>query len=201
MIRGLLLILDAGGSWVKIAQAQRGYAFIFLVHLLPLMVVAFGVEAFAMTRLGEGRTITHDMISVSQPAAVRFAIASIALNLGVILFGALLVRHIARSFHNFINYLTCFCMLAYTLSPLYLAHLLDALPGLNTWLCFGIGMFLSLAVLYLGIPNVMRPDPAKAMGIYLIISVMLIVLCGLAHFLAIQILHDRLNLNFWQQLL
>jgi hypothetical protein len=201
MIRGLLLILDAGGSWNKIALAQRGFLFILVVHLLPLLAITLGVEAFALSRLGEGRAISGDPTRIGADAALRYAVAEAVLNLGIILAGARIVQHIAKSFHDRVSYLTCFTILAYTLSPLFLLHLLDALPGVNTWVCYGAGICLSVAVLYLAIPIVMRPDPAKAMGIYVIMAVLLVFMTGLAHFLAIQILHDQLNLSFWRDFL
>jgi hypothetical protein len=201
MIRGLLLILDAGGSWNKIAQAQRGPLFIFLVHLLPLLAITLGGEGYALTRLGEGRNLAGEVTVITPAAALRYGLAVAALNLGVILFGSKIVQQFGKSFENPLSFVVCFRVLAYTLSPLFLAHLVDALPGINTWLCFGGGILLSLTVLYLGIPIVMRPDPAKAMGIYLMVSVLLIVMTGLAHFLAIQILHDQLNLRFWRDFL
>jgi hypothetical protein len=201
MIRGLLLILDAGGSWNKIAQAQRGVWFILFAHLLPLLAITLGVEGYALTRLGEGRNLAGDVVVITPAAALRFELAVAILNLGVILFGAKIVQQFGKSFENPLSFVVCFRVLAYTLSPLFLAHLADGLPGINTWLCFGVGILLSLTVLYLGIPIVMRPDPAKAMGIYLMVSVLLLVMTGLSHFLAIQVLHDQVNLRFWRGLL
>jgi hypothetical protein len=201
MIRGLLLILDAGGSWAKIAQAQRGVVAVLFLHLLPLMAAALGVEAFAMVRLGEGRTITGNIIPVTVEAAVRFAAAAAILFLLAVFLGAKIAQLLARNFHDTAPYDACFRLLAYTLSPLFLLHFVDALPGVNTWFCFAAGILLSVVVLYAGVPAVLRPDPAKSMGLYLILSVLLMVLAGLVHFLAIQILHDQVNLHFWRDLL
>jgi len=201
MIRGLLLILDSKSSWEKIAAAQRGLLFVLSVHLLPLMAITLGVEAYGMMRLGEGRTFVGDIINVTQESAVRFFVASIALNLVVILVGAKLFQRLGANFHLAWPYTPCFKVLAYGLSPLFLLHLLDALPGVNTWVCFGIGILLSVGVLYFGVPTVLRPDPSKAMGLYVIVSVLVVVLAGLAHFMAIQVLHDQLNPRFWEQFL
>jgi hypothetical protein len=198
MIRGFLLILDAGGSWEKIARAQRGFFFILLAHLLPLLVIPAGVEAYAMTRLGEGRTIAGDAIVVTPEMALRYVAACAALGLAVVLGAAKIVEWISRSSHFATSFRICFTLVAYGLSPLFLLHLLDALPGVNTWVCFGIGLALSIGVLYLGVPNVLRPDPAKAMGLYLTVAVILLGLCGLAHFVALGVLHNELNLRFWE---
>jgi hypothetical protein len=199
MIRALLLVLDAGASWEKIARAQRGFVFIVLVHLAPLMVITIGLEAYFMTRLGAGRTITGDLIAISQQAALRYGVAALILSLGVILIVAKLLERISRSFHNVTSFSACFTLVAYGISPLFLLHLLDALPGVNTWVCFAIGFALSVAALYLGVPTVLKPDPAKAMGLYFVVSVVLLVLAGLAHFVAQTILLDRLNPRFWEQ--
>jgi hypothetical protein len=201
MIRALLLILDAGASWEKIARAQRGFLFILCVHLLPLLVFTLGVEAYAMTRLGESRTIAGDLVIVTRHTALRYALGALVINVVVILAGARLVELIGRSFHFPTSYRACFTLLAYGLSPLFLLHLLDALPAINTWVCFAIGIALSVAALYLGTPVILRPDPAKAMGIYMIVSLMLILLAALGHFLAQELLHNRLNLRFWEQFL
>lgn len=199
MIRALLLILDAGASWEKIAKAQRGYLFILGLHLLPLMAITLGVEAYAMTRLGEGRTVLGQTVAVAVPAAVRYVVAEIVLNLMVVFVSAKVLERITHSFHTSVGYLQCFTAVAYGVSPVFILHLLDALPGINTWVCFGIGIFLSVAALYYSVPFILRPDPAKAMGIYLMMSILLIVLAGLAHFLAIQLLHGQLDLRFWKQ--
>jgi hypothetical protein len=200
MIRGLLLILDSKSSWEKIAAAQRGFLFVLLVHLVPLMATTLGVEAYGMMRLGEARTsFTEEIIKVTQESALRFLVAAAALNLLAILAGSKLMQRVGGNFHLAWGYASCFKVLAYGLSPLFLLHLLDALPGINTWVCFAIGIAMSVALLYFGVPTILRPDPSKAMGVYMIISVLVVVLAGLAHFLAIQVLHNQINPRFWEQ--
>jgi hypothetical protein len=66
------------------------------------------------------------------------------------------------------------------------------LPHLNTWVCWGIGITLSVAVLYRGIPRIMKPDPSNALGLYLLCSLLLIAVSGLAHFLANLVLQERI---------
>lgn len=201
MFRALLLIFDAEESWKKIAKPPRGLLFILFVHLLPLLLIALGVEAFAMSRLGEGRTLTGQLNPVQRPAVLAFFATAMILNLGMAFAVAKLLQWIASSFRDRATYLQCFTVIAYGLSPLYLAHLLDALPGLNTWVCFGIGIALSVASVFHGIPEVMRPDAAKGFGVALIAAVIMLVSGGLIHFLSIQVLHGELNARFWEQFL
>jgi hypothetical protein len=199
MIRGLLLILDGVASWKTIARAERGFFFILLVHLLPLMALTLGVEAYALTQLGDGKTFSGDRIHISGECALRYAVAEAVLNLGAIVIGAKILQRINLSLRGVTSYLDCYRTLAYGLSPLFMAHLLDALPGINTWVCFAIGMVLTVAVLHNGVPLVIKPDVAKMLGIYVIATVVVLVMTGLAHFLSVTILHDELNFRFWEQ--
>jgi len=201
MVRALLLILDADESWTKIAKNKRGFLFILTLHLLPLLVVTLGVESFAMVKLGEGRSIADRVLRVSPSSALEFWITSVVLNLVMILSATKILQRIALSFRDKTTYLECFTVVAYSLGPLYLAHLLDALPALNTWVCFGIGMALSVAAVFNGVPAIMKPDAAKGFGVCLIAAVLLILMAGLVHFMAIQILHGDLNFRFWEQFL
>lgn len=195
------MILDAVASWEKIAKAQRGFLFVLGLHLLPLMAITLGIESYALVRLGEKPSITGLVKPVPQELAIQYGLAAAALNLTVVLLGAKFVQQVARSFHFEAGYVSCFTALAYGISPLLLAHLLDALPGINTWVCFGIGIALTVGLLYHGVPRVMRPDPAKAMQVFLMTALLVTVLAGAAHFVAQGVLHGELNARFWEQFL
>ena len=193
MIRALLLILDPTATWEKIATAQRGYVFIFLGHLLPLMVITIGLEVFALSHLGERRGITEEFSKLPQTLALRYGAAEMVFNLLVILLGAKLVQKMANSFHAQHTYHQCFSVLACGLSPLFLGRILDAAPFLNTWVCFSIGMVLSVAALYQGVPLMLKPDPAKALGLYFVVVVLMSALAGVAHLLSLLVLHGDIN--------
>ena len=200
MIRGLLLIFDGAASWDKIAKAERGLLFILVVHLLPLLTLTLGLEAYALTRLGEVRTLSGDIGPVPLFLALRYFVASFGLGLLAILGLAKSIQQVSSSLHEKAGFLQCFTAVAYGLSPLYLLHVPDALPSLPTWVCFGVGMTLSIMVIYHAVPSVLRPDPANAMGLYLITTVLVAVIMALVHFLALQVLHDAVNYHFWERL-
>ena len=71
-------------------------------------------------------------------------------------------------------------------------RLFDGVPAINTWACYGIGAFLSLTLLYRAIPFVMRPDPSTALGLFLFCSFILLGSTGLAHFIATQVLEQKI---------
>lgn len=200
MIRAFLLILDSKASWEKIAHARRGFFFVFLVHLLPLMVITLGLEAYALMHLGERRGLTDQYSKIPEVLALRYGLAGLGLNLLVIFFGARLVQIIANNFHGQHTYLQCFSVLAYGLSPIFLGHVLDAAPFLNTWVCFGIGMTLSAAVLYQGVPLILRPDHAKALGLYFVVVLLISALAAMAHLFSLLVLRGELTMEFFQKI-
>jgi len=78
---------------------------------------------------------------------------------------------------------------------LFLVRLLDAFPFMNPWATFAIGIILSAAVLYSGIPRMLEPDPPHAFGLYITSAMLLIIIGGLGRFLTILVLDGKLNLH------
>jgi hypothetical protein len=52
----------------------------------------------------------------------------------------------------------------------------------SPWLTWPLGILLSIAVLYSGVPIVMRPDPPHAFGLYLMSSIFIFIITGLVRF-------------------
>ena len=86
-----------------------------------------------------------------------------------------------------------FTVVAYALSPFFLIRLLDAFTPVSPFVTWGIGIFLALAALYHGVPQVMQPDPPQAFGLYLMTSVLLFSLTGLMGFIAAWYLQGRFS--------
>jgi hypothetical protein len=193
MIKALLLIFDPVGTWEKIENAHHRVMTVFLLFLLPLMLLTSAVEGGALVKFGEERgSVNERVVKIPLPVALRYGAAQIVLGLAVVFGGASLVRSIGAGFHRRHTYTECFTTLAYSLSPLFLARLLDAVPALNTWVCWGIGILFSVSALYRGVPRIMKPDPSNALGLYLISSLTLIILTGLAHFFTLLVLDEKI---------
>jgi hypothetical protein len=194
MLTALLLILDPSGTWEKIgATPKQSVVRVFISYLLPLLILSGLVESFGLLKLGmdEGGFLERRVIP-SQELVIRYQIAQTALDLVVIFIGAWLFQKMAEGFHRKHSYSESFATLAYSLGPFYLARMLDAIPALNTWICYGLGILLSVAALYRGIPRVMKPDPSNALGLYLMASFSVVVVTGLAHFLAVWVLEQKI---------
>jgi len=196
MIRAFMLIFDGSGTWEKIDQEKQPVGRIFFQFVLPLLLLTSVVEGWGLMRLGEDRGREVDKrVLIQQEVVVRYELTQIALSLLIVFGGAVALKQIGASFHRRHSYTECFTTLAYSLSPLYLVRLLDAVPVINTWVCWGIGALLMIALLYGGIPHVMKPDPSNALGLYMFCSILLMAVTGLAHFVAILVLEEKFLTN------
>ncbi len=191
-----MLIFDPAGAWDRIESSPRTVARVFFLFLLPLMLLTGVAETWGFTHFGMERATFGDLparkTKVSLELALRYQAAQLTFGLAIAFGGALIYRKIGDGFHRQHSYTETFATLGYSMGPLFLMRMLDGLPHLNTWVCWAIGVALSVAGLYRGIPRIMKPDPSSALGLYLMCSLLLIALSGLAHYLANLILEEKI---------
>src|SRR5262245_24005289 len=181
MINAILLIFDPSNTWERIEKSQRSVWAVFLLFLLPILVLASVLEGYALVRSGEERGgILERVVTISKDLAIRYEVAQFSLSLLIIFGGTWLLKKSGEGFHRRHTYKEAFTTLAYSLSPLFLLRILDGWPAVNTWICWGIGIFLSIAALYRGVPRIMKPDPSNALGVFLLGSLLLLFITGLA---------------------
>lgn len=194
MIRALLLIFDPSRTWEKIKNEQYSVARISTSFLLPILLLAVVAEGLGLLKFGLERSslLSTNLVKPSQALVLRYELTVAILTLVIVYGGAVALKAIGASFHRRHSYRECFTTLAYSISPLLLVRILDGFPAINTWACYGIGIFLTLSLFYRGIPFIMRPDPSNALGLFVFCSFLLLVATGLAHFVAARVLDDRL---------
>jgi hypothetical protein len=185
MFNSLLLIFDTARTWGRIAAAKRSSLFVLLSHLLPLLLLISLVEGYSLMQ--SGRTIEElhrvkkfGLMEISVFEAVQFL-----LTVAVIFFSAKLIQSMASTFHGRLPFKQPFATVAYGLSPLFLLRFFDAIPGLSPWITWGVGIILSIAILYHGVPLIMQPDPPHAFGLYLTSSLLLFLTTGLIRLVTI----------------
>jgi hypothetical protein len=190
MIRALLLIVNPSATWEKIKNEQPSVARTSLSFFLPLLLLSCLGEGLGLRRLGrEHGAFTERVSTVSEHSVLRYELAQAGFSLLIVYAGAIALKMIGASFHRRHTYKECFTTLAFSISPLFLTRLLDAIPSVDTWVCYAIGIFLTLCLLYRGIPLIMKPDPSNALGLFLFCSFLLAGTTGLAHFLSVQVLN------------
>jgi hypothetical protein len=122
----------------------------------------------------------------------RYAAARLVLDLIVLFFGAKFLQSVVESFGMRIPFARVFAVAAYSLGPYYLAHALDGIPQLNTWVCWAIGMALTLQLLYHGVALVLRPDQSKGFGAFVGCATVMLFVSAVAHTIGVAVLNGKL---------
>lgn len=196
MLRVLMLIFDPANTWERIEQAQHGVVRVFLLSVLPVLLVGSAVEAYGMVKFGREGGIMAKAKPVPIEVVQRYEAVQLGLALALLFGGGWLLKMIGQGFHRSHSYTECFATAAYSLTPLFLLRALNAIPAMSLWISWGIGIVLSLAVLYRGMPRLMKPDPSNALGLYFMASVVLLFATGFANFLAILVLEEKVLRNW-----
>jgi hypothetical protein len=192
MINAILLILSPGPTWKRLASANRSPVWVILLYLLPILVITCGVEAWSLTTYGTQEVSIQKMQKVSLDLAMRYATTHVVLGMASVFLCAYMVHAIVGGIHTRHNFSQCLNISAYALGSAYLLRIADAWDFLNTWVVLAAAVFIIFSVLYAGVPQIIKPDPAKAFGLYLTVAVMLAVCHGATHLFAFLVLKERL---------
>jgi hypothetical protein len=185
MIKALILVFAPIPTWGIIVAAQRKWMSILIWDLLPLLILTATLEGCGLVYWGKPRGEIPHLVNFSVRQAVLYEVAQVLLTLGIILFLAKMIKSLGETFHGRHTFRQAFTVTAYGFGPLLWLRLFDAFPGLSPWLTWGIGAILSTSVLYYGLPLVMQPDPPHTFGLYMMSSILLILVTGLARFVTI----------------
>jgi hypothetical protein len=192
MIRALRLNFTPAREWEKIGNETRGVIWVLCLYLLPLMAISGFVEGEALMKWGDRRGEFGELVRQSIEVVLRYEAVSLGIVLLVAFIGSSLVLTVSRSFQVNVEYWQCFAAVGYSLGPLILVKILDAFPGINTWLCWGIGMAMVASMLYHGVALCIKPDQTKGFGIFTFSVVFIGLLSGLGHFISNLVLHGKL---------
>ncbi len=191
MIESVLLIFDPTGSWGRIVRAQRGPLSILLRFLLPLLLVTCAIEGYGLIHWGKLQGVMSHPRTYSLGEAVLFESGQLLTSLVLVFIGAGVLKSMGGTFHARNTYHQAFTVVAYALSPFFLLRLLDAFAPISPWVSWAIGIFLALAALYHGVPQVMQPDPPQAFGLYLMTAVLMFSITGVMGFVAAWYLQGK----------
>ncbi|HSY17346.1 MAG TPA: Yip1 family protein [Candidatus Acidoferrales bacterium] len=180
MLKVFFLLFESDVAWEKIAQARRGVAFILGVHVLPLIALATVVEGWGLMNWGKWQGSFHRTKVWTDPTTViHFELLQAALFLAIIFLSALLLHVASAQFHGKRTYLQSFTVIAYSLGPMWLFHLLNLAPTIHPAWSWALGVAVSVWVLYQGIPRVLERDPVHAFGNYLTAISVVVLTSGL----------------------
>jgi Yip1 domain len=184
MIKAFLLLFEPVQSWEKVARAQRSIGMIIVTFLLPMILLSAAAEGYGLAHWGKERVGAEFQSLRKMPLAeaVVYEFAQGLLSIAVVLIAAKILKSLGETFHGRHSYRQAITTIAYGLSPLFVLRCFDAFPSVSPWTTWSLGAMLCVAVLYHGLPRVMMPDPAHAFGLFLMNSLLVVLITGLARF-------------------
>jgi hypothetical protein len=194
MIKALLLIFEPVQAWDRVVQAQRSLLFVLCLYLMPMVVITSSWEGYSLVRWGHVQELHKEVERLKKfppGEAIIYACSHALLTLIIIFLSAKLIKALGETFHGRHTYAQAFKVAAYGTSPLFLARLFDAIPQVNPWITWVIGVVLCASVLYQGVPRVMNPDPPHAFGLYFMSSLIITAMTGLVRFFTAWYLEGR----------
>jgi hypothetical protein len=181
MIKALLMLVRPVQTWDGIDRSARSIGYILLVHLLPLILLTSAAEGYGLMQWGK-KGMASETAAVKQYPLTEVVVIETAqsvLLLAMVFVGAYAAKAFAGTFHRRHTYRHAFTAVAYGCAPLITMRLGDLSPTLfNWWIAWAIGMVLSIAVLYHGLPCILKPDPPHAFGLFFMTSLTLVVING-----------------------
>ena len=198
MFKVFFLIFDPGATWEKIAQKKRGWFFILLTYLVPMILLVTVAEGWSLEKFGKWQPRFDRYKQFSLPEIKAFETIQAVVLLAMVFLAALLLHVAGNTFHGKRTYRQAFAVVAYGFSPLLLARLLDVAPQMNAWTSWALGIGLMIWILYQGIPRVLEPDPTHTFGIYLTAIIVMVLISGVARVFATMYLQGEVsNRHSW----
>jgi hypothetical protein len=191
MIDAFLLIVDSTGTWARIVRAHRGLISILFTFLLPLLLLTCAIEGYGLMHWGKHQMAMLRPRTFTFGEAMVFESGQLLTSLFMVFIGAGVLKSMGGTFHTRNTYKEAFTVVAYALSPFFLLRLLDAFTPISPWMSWAIGIFLALAALYHGVPQVMQPDPPQAFGLYLTTALLMLSMTAVMGFVAASYLQGR----------
>jgi hypothetical protein len=193
MLNGLMLVFEPIATWDRVSRARPGVVYVLATTVLPLLLLTGAAEAYGLMNWGKllGEV---PRIKIFTPAeAVGFEVIQFGLYVVVLLLSVKAINAIGATFHARHTYTQTFATVSYSLTPFFVLRFLDCLPAISGWVSWGIGMALTIAVLYHGVPRMMDPDPSHAFGLYFMSCLILVVSTGAVRLLTLWYLEGKLG--------
>ena len=188
----ILMIFDPAGGWTRAAESARSTARMLLLHLLPLLLLGCVAEGFGMMRWGKRVSQFGTMKTFTLDETVRYEAGQFAVGLAVVCFCAVVLRGLGNTFQRRQKFTQSLAVSVFGLGPVFLMRVCDAFPAIHPLVPWIIGAALTMAILYQGIPRVMRLDPSDALGVYMSSMLVLVLASGIGRVLVICYLQSKI---------
>jgi hypothetical protein len=206
MGQALILILEGGQAWDRIALRTQSFLQVLLLRLFPMLVITAVLEGLGLRRWGKWRPELRSNHHFSDSQIIGYEVTQLLFYLALILFCTRVVLKLGHTFtvREPFSPTRALTAVVYGFSPLFLLRLLDPFPAMNPYVTWGIGITLVFWVLYEGLPRLLQPDPSHAMGLYLSCGIVFLLSSLLVRILTALFLRsdwDFLNTSIGRNLL
>ncbi|HXF11239.1 MAG TPA: Yip1 family protein, partial [Desulfuromonadaceae bacterium] len=174
------LIFEPIAAWDR--AARRSLKFTVLFYFVPMLLIVGAAEMFGLMEFGRMQTSLIGVKKFAFSEALAAEAAQMGLMVLIMLIATYVVKSLGETFHGKHNYTQAATVVIYGLSPVFLFRLLDLFPNINLLIPWGIGIMLTIKILYYGVPRVMQPDPPHALGLYFMTSLLLTMITAAERF-------------------
>ncbi len=150
-----------------------------------------------MLRFGAKANALGRVFHLSREQIITFE--SVQIILGILLFflGAKFIQWVSAGFHFERSYRQCFTLTVFGITPIFWWRLADGFPLAPSWGCWAMAALWILFMFYHGVAEIFKPDTSLGFGLYLLASLSIIGLTGLAHLLAQIVLDRQFSVMTW----
>jgi len=161
MLNGLLVVLNPGRGWERVAADRAGLFQLLLLHTIPFALIPAVCWYVGVTT--QGWTIAGDPVKLTAASALPMCVLFYLAMIGGVLFLGYMVSWMAGSYDTEGGIARGASLISYTASPFFLAGFLGLYPVL--WLDILIGTLVAcycIYLLFLGTGPVMEVPPERA---------------------------------------
>lgn len=193
MIRFFKLLTQPAPNWENLFENPPGAWKVFFSFFLPLLALSLVVESagwYFLQISASFLTSAPQSISVFEDQIIRWQAIQLGLTFALLLGLPLILKWVSESFGVKLPFSHAFLFTMYSISPMLMVRIPDALPWINTWICWAVGLLVSFRFLYHGAPYLLQRKLAGAFGFFMVTGLVFSVLLAIAH-VTLQVLIAR----------
>jgi hypothetical protein len=186
------MIVSPAQGWQRAVEASRSVTRLLLLHLLPMLLLGCVAESYGLTRWGRALSELGTVKVFTLREVLPYQACHFAGGLLAVLISAFVLRGLGNTFHRREKFVPALAASVFGLGPVFLLRVCDAFPAFNPWVSWLIGAVLAAAILYQGVPRLLRLDPAHALGVYLSSILVLVLASALLRMATIMLIQPKL---------
>ena len=193
MIRFWKLLTHPSPNWESLFEEPPSALKVFFIFFLPILILSIAVESAGWYFLQISASFTNQApqsMAVFEAQIIRWQGIQLSLTMALLFFIPQILRWVSESFGVRLLYKDAFLFSLYAIVPLIMFRIPDALPWINTWICWTAGLLVSFRFLYHGAPYLLQRKLAGAFGFFMVTFLVFIVLTVISH-LTLQTLISR----------